>query len=137
MTSIQPQQIRGGGGPRGCPPEVRALSPGGGSPPQAGVGRGTESPSEKQGVRATPAQGCDVYPLCLECPLPRCVYEEPGGEKRALREKRNGEIRRLFQKGIGVEELSFAFNLSFRSIYRITGDGRGEKVSLRKQGVRQ
>jgi len=43
----------------------------------------------------------------------------------------------LFHKGIGVEELAFAFNLSFRSIYRITGDGRGERVSLRKQGVRQ
>ena len=126
MMSIQPQQIKGGGGPRGCPPEV---SPNRYPPsPQGGGG---------QGVRANPSQGCDLYPLCLECPLPRCVYEEPGGEKRALREKRNGEIRRLFQKGIGVEELAFAFHLSFRSIYRITGDGRGEKVSPRKQGVRQ
>lgn len=122
MMSVQPQQIKGGGGPRGCPPQV---SPGVYPPPDEG------------GVRATPSQGCDVHPLCLECPLPRCVYEEPGGEKRALREKRNEEIRRLFHKGIGVEELAFAFNLSFRSIYRITGDGRGERVSLRKQGVRQ
>ncbi|MBU2008796.1 MAG: hypothetical protein KJ624_02935 [Chloroflexi bacterium] len=92
---------------------------------------------EERGVTEAAAQGCDVHPLCLECPLPRCVYEEPGGEKRALREKRNEEIRRLFHKGIGVEELACAFNLSFRSIYRITGDGRGVGVSLRKQGVRQ
>jgi hypothetical protein len=87
--------------------------------------------------REAPSQGCDVYPLCLECPLPRCLYEELGGKKRALREKRNEEIRRLFRKGIGVGELAFAFHLSFRSIYRITGDGRGERVSFRRQGVRQ
>ena len=94
------------------------------------------SPEDRR-VMAAASQGCDVHPLCLECPLPRCVYEEPGGEKRALREKRNEEIRRLFHKGIGVEELAFAFNLSFRSIYRITGNGRGERVSPRKEGVRQ
>src|SRR3972149_7554307 len=122
MMSVQPPQIKEGGGLRGCPPRV--------SP-------GRYPPSDGGGERATPSQGCDVHPLCLECPLPRCVNEEPGGEKRALREKRNEEIRRLSHKGIGVEELAFAFNLSFRSIYRITGDGRGVGVSLRKQGVRQ
>ena len=92
---------------------------------------------EDRVMTAAASQGCDVHPLCLECPLPRCVYEEPGGEKRALREKRNEEIRKLSHKGMGVEELACAFNLSFRSIYRITGDGRGVGVSLRKQGVRQ
>ena len=120
MMPVQVQQRKGGS--RGYPP---------------GVATDRYTPSEKKGVRAAPSQGCDVYPLCLECPLPRCVYEEPGGEKRALREKRNHEIRRLFQKGIGVEELAFAFHLSFRSIYRIIGDGRGGNLSLKKEGVRQ
>jgi len=96
-----------------------------------------ELKSDANEAIAGPSQGCDVYPLCLECPLPRCVYEEPGGKKRVLREKRNVEIRRLFHKGMGVEELAFAFNLSLRSIYRITGDGRREKVSLGKRGVGQ
>jgi hypothetical protein len=120
MMPVQAQQRKGGS--RGCPPEV--------SPD-------TFHASGKKAVRAAPSQGCDVYPLCLECPLPRCVYEEPGGEKGALRQKRNEEIRRLFQKGTGVEQLAFAFKLSFRSIYRIVGDGRREKVSPREQGVRQ
>lgn len=121
MMSVQPQQIRGGGGPRGSPTEVSL---------------DRYPPTPHEGHEAPP-QGCDVYPLCLECPLPRCLYEEPGGKKRALREKRNEEIRKLFQKGIGVEELAFAFHLSFRSIYRITGDGREERVPVGRQGVRR
>ncbi len=27
--------------------------------------------------------GCDLYPSCLRCPLPRCRYEEPGGDPAA------------------------------------------------------
>ena len=94
---------------------------------------------EERGVMAAASHGCDVHPLCLECPLPRCVYEVPGGEKGALRRKRNEEIRRLFHKGIGVEELAFAFKLSFRSIYRIVGNGNGggQKASMQRQGARQ
>jgi len=102
--------------------------------------KGESGPSfpEERGVMAAASQGCDVHPVCLECPLPRCVYEVPGGEKGALRQKRNEEIRRLFHKGTGVEELAFAFKVSVRSIYRIVGSGNGRgEDSMRKQGVRQ
>ena len=29
--------------------------------------------------------GCDLHPACLECPLPKCIEEEPRGrQKRRL-----------------------------------------------------
>ena len=65
-------------------------------------------------------EGCEVHASCLGCPLPRCIYDQRGGQKRLLRENRNQEVRRLFHRGgKGVQDLAFAFRLSRRSIYRI------------------
>ncbi|MGH2609262.1 MAG: helix-turn-helix domain-containing protein [Tepidiformaceae bacterium] len=64
--------------------------------------------------------GCDLYPSCLHCPLPRCRYEEPGGAAAMLRSGRDASILRLSaEQGVTVEELARMFGLSRRTIFRV------------------
>ena len=73
--------------------------------------------------------GCDLYPSCLNCPLPRCRYEDPGGAAAMLRVGRNASILRLAQsEGLSVDELSAAFGLSRRTIFRVLRGAGGSRV---------
>jgi hypothetical protein len=70
-------------------------------------------------------EGCELAESCLNCPFPECIYDEPGGKQRLLKEQRNAEIARLFGTGKkSVKELAQMFNLSVRTIQR----------ALKKQG---
>jgi hypothetical protein len=70
--------------------------------------------------------GCDLYPSCLGCPLPRCRYEEPGGAAAMLRGGRDASILRLAaQDGLSVDRLAEMFGLSRRTIFRVLRTGRG------------
>lgn len=69
--------------------------------------------------------GCDLYASCLNCPLPRCRYEEPGGAPALLRGGRNASILRLArEEHLGVDGLAERFGLSRRTIFRILRSGR-------------
>lgn len=64
--------------------------------------------------------GCDLYPSCLRCPLPRCRYEDPGGAAAILRGGRDASIVRLrSHDGMSVERLAEMFGLSRRTIFRV------------------
>ncbi len=64
--------------------------------------------------------GCDLYPSCLNCPLPRCRYEEAGGAPAILRTGRDATILRLSREdGVGVDRLAEMFGLSRRTIFRV------------------
>lgn len=64
-------------------------------------------------------EGCEFADSCLNCPFPQCLYDEPGGKQRWLKERRNKEIARLFGGGgWGVKELASLFGLSQRTIQR-------------------
>jgi len=54
----------------------------------------------------------------LNCPFPKCLYDEPRGRQRWLKEMRNREINRLFSGGWGVGELAGMFGVSRRTIQR-------------------
>ena len=65
-------------------------------------------------------EGCDLAPSCLNCPFPRCRYDEEGGIAGFMRRKRDSELRRLRQEeGLSPLELAERFNVSLRSVYRI------------------
>ncbi len=65
-------------------------------------------------------EGCDLFPSCLKCPLPRCRYDESGGRQQIKKELRNKEILRLYQKeGLKAEELAELFRVSKRTIHRV------------------
>lgn len=69
--------------------------------------------------------GCDLYPSCLHCPLPRCRYDEPGGAPAMLRGGRDAAILRLAAgSAMTVDQLAEAFGLSRRTIFRVLRAGR-------------
>ena len=69
--------------------------------------------------------GCDLYPSCLRCPLPRCRYDDPGGAAAMLRSGRNAAILRLADRdGLTVEELAQSFGVSRRTVFRVLSAGR-------------
>ena len=64
--------------------------------------------------------GCDLYPSCLNCPLPRCRYEQDGGAPAILRTGRDATILRLArQDGVAVDRIAEMFGLSRRTIFRV------------------
>jgi len=64
-------------------------------------------------------EGCELAESCLDCPLPRCVYDEPGGKQRWLKRLRAREMARLFTtEGKTVKELSLIFGVSQRTVQR-------------------
>ena len=80
-------------------------------------------------------EGCDLANSCLNCPLPKCVYDEHGGKQRWLKKWRAKEMARLFiTGGKGIKELALMFGVSQRTVQRALkvalGDLRGvQKVS--------
>lgn len=63
--------------------------------------------------------GCEVAPRCLECPLPRCRFDEPGGLRGVLNEARDARVAQARRNGAGIDEIAARFAISRRSVFRI------------------
>ena len=75
-------------------------------------------------------EGCDLAESCLNCPFPKCVYEEPGGKQHLLKRWRAREMARLFTtEGKGVNELALMFDVSQRTVQRILKTALGSAAS--------
>ncbi len=70
-------------------------------------------------------EGCEHAESCLACPFPRCLYDEPRGRQRWLKDLRNREIKRLFSGGWKISELAPLFSLSPRTIQRALSEEKG------------
>ena len=69
-------------------------------------------------------RGCDIFPSCLHCPLPRCRYDEPGGVRALLNRERDREIRRLrLDHELPVDEIAMRFRVSRRTVFRALQHG--------------
>ena len=56
---------------------------------------------------------------CLNCPFPKCVYDQYGGKQRWLNQLRDREMVRLFNNGEkGIKELAQIFGVSQRTTQR-------------------
>ena len=80
--------------------------------------------------------GCEFGGSCLNCHLPICIYDEPGGKQRFLKRKRALEMARLFSsEGKSVKELAGIFSVSTRTVQRalkgVSGTVRERGMSLR------
>ena len=63
--------------------------------------------------------GCELADSCLDCPLAKCIYDEPGGRQHYIKRLRNKEILRLFTtEGKEVVELASMFGISQRTVQR-------------------
>ena len=64
-------------------------------------------------------EGCELAKSCLNCPFPRCIYDEPGGKQRLLKQQRDRQIASLYKNGgKGVKELALIFGISQRTVQR-------------------
>ncbi len=63
-------------------------------------------------------EGCEYARACLDCPFPQCIYDEPHGRRRWLKELRDREINRLFKAGRAIRELAAMFDVSDRTVQR-------------------
>lgn len=64
-------------------------------------------------------RGCELADSCLDCPLVKCIYDQPGGKQHWLKQMRNKEIVRLFTtEGKTVKELALMFSVSQRTVQR-------------------
>jgi len=64
-------------------------------------------------------EGCEFADSCLNCPFPKCIYDEPGGKQHWLKRLRDKEIVNLFtNKSKEVKELALMFGVSQRTVQR-------------------
>jgi len=65
-------------------------------------------------------EGCDLSPSCLNCTLPLCRYDQPGGVRRLRTRARDEEIVRLRRRErLPIDALARRFGVSRRTIFRI------------------
>jgi len=62
--------------------------------------------------------GCELFPACLNCPLPRCIEEEPRGKQRLKLNDRDSRIAELKRQGKRVAEIARLFKVSQRTVQR-------------------
>ncbi|MHB8105680.1 MAG: hypothetical protein ACYDG5_09135 [Dehalococcoidales bacterium] len=68
-------------------------------------------------------EGCEYAKACLDCPFPQCLYDEPRGHQRWMKQTRDKEIKRLANIGKKVKELAIIFGVSQRTIQRALKSG--------------
>ena len=80
-------------------------------------------------------EGCEFAGSCLNCPFPRCIYDEPGGKQHWLKKLRAREMARLFTtEGRGIKELALMFGVSQRTVQRAL---KNTLVGSTERGVKQ
>lgn len=75
-------------------------------------------------------EGCELFPSCLNCPLSRCIYDEPGGVKGVRKRRRDGEILRLFYEGQKTADLAKRFGISRRTVERAVTKGKLQPLPI-------
>ena len=69
-------------------------------------------------------RGCSVAPHCLQCPLPRCRYEVPGGLRAIINEARDRQMVELRRGGVPVEMIATTLHVSRRTVFRCLREQR-------------
>lgn len=71
--------------------------------------------------------GCEFAKSCLNCPFPKCIYDQPGGRQCWLKRLRDREMLRLFiTEDKEVKELALRFGVSQRTVQRALKRAKNE-----------
>jgi DNA-binding CsgD family transcriptional regulator len=68
--------------------------------------------------------GCEIYPSCLNCPLDKCMEEEPRGRQRLRMLARSKRMAELREQGKSIPEIARCFQVSQRTVQRALARGR-------------
>jgi DNA-binding CsgD family transcriptional regulator len=63
-------------------------------------------------------EGCELFARCLDCPLPKCVEEEPRWRQRLSTRLKDRKITELKRQGKSNEEIAGALGISSRTVRR-------------------
>ena len=64
--------------------------------------------------------GCEASDSCLDCPLPRCRYDDPAWYQRNRRLARDFRIvRTMQQEALSIEDTAERFGITNRTVFRI------------------
>lgn len=80
--------------------------------------------------------GCRLHPLCLNCPLPRCVEDVPRGKQHLQRAQVVALAKNLLARGCSQAQVAHLLGVSERTVRRYT-DGCRSRNSRKKTGRRQ
>lgn len=69
-------------------------------------------------------EGCEFFPSCLNCPLERCIEEEPDGRRRLKKQGRIRRVQELRQKGKSPAEIAGILGVSIRTVQRTLAEAR-------------
>lgn len=80
---------------------------------------------EEPAVDALPEQmhyadtGCEASMSCLECPLPRCKFDDPAWYQAYKLRERDEEIAWTYQyENLHIYEVATRFGISVRTVHR-------------------
>ncbi len=76
---------------------------------------------ERDKIEAFPKDnGCSVSPSCLDCPLPRCKYDNPGEHRAAQRATKDAKVvEAIAIEKLTKDEAAERFKCTSRTIFRI------------------
>ena len=77
-------------------------------------------------------RGCEFFSSCLNCPLPRCVEDEPRGQQRLRMAARKRLMAEFRNSGQSVKEIAGLFGVSTRTVQRAL---ENKKQKARNQKV--
>ena len=64
--------------------------------------------------------GCEVSAACLDCPLPRCKFDDPAWYQRNRRLARDFRVMyTIQQESLSMEEAAERFSVTVRTVFRI------------------
>jgi len=64
--------------------------------------------------------GCEVSTACLDCPLPRCKFDDPAWYQRNRRLARDFRVMyTIQQESLSMEEAAERFSVTVRTVFRI------------------
>jgi hypothetical protein len=75
--------------------------------------------------------GCEIHPSCLNCPLERCMEEEPRGRQRLRMLARSRHMQELRVQGRSIPEISRIFQVSQRTVQRALARVKGANTGNR------
>ena len=72
--------------------------------------------------------GCEASTYCLECPLPKCKYDDPSWYHQFKQDSRDEAILSTYESGFTVFEVAKHFSVSSRTIHRALRRGRDSSL---------